>query len=399
VRVGYLTDEQFADEVAAAVGGSLSGAFEPPIAAGTIAQYWRGDKTWQSLNAAAVGLGNVENKSSATIRGEITSGNITTGLGYTPTSVTGLTGVQSVVAFKSGLGLAAIASTGSASDLAAGTVPAARMPAHTGDVTSSAGSVALTIGNDTVTYAKMQDVSAPSRLLGRGDGGVGDPQEITLGSGLSMSGTTLSAGAGGSAYEAGPSTPPLTTDFSWVRQGTSTASDGAGSLVFTPQPDDTFRGFIQAAPGGNFTVYCRVEELWNTTNTTTAPQSYAGIAVRNSAQTRVVLFGLAQFNSIAQKHAFRRLDFTGDGSTVSAASTAKTLPYAVRWVRVEYDGTNLIASVSPNGFEWLQIDSVTAASFLTAAGGSLDGIGFGARSSSTSIPTQFYSYFSTTAPA
>lgn len=36
---------------------------EPPIAAGTTAQYWRGDKTWQTLNKASVGLGNVDNTS------------------------------------------------------------------------------------------------------------------------------------------------------------------------------------------------------------------------------------------------------------------------------------------------------------------------------------------------
>ena len=37
-----------------------------------------------SLSKSDVGLGNVENKSSATIRGEITSANVTTALGYTP---------------------------------------------------------------------------------------------------------------------------------------------------------------------------------------------------------------------------------------------------------------------------------------------------------------------------
>lgn len=72
--------------------------------------------------------------------------------------------------------------------------------ALTGDVTASGpGSVTATIANDAVTYAKMQNVSAASKLLGRGSaGGSGDVEEITLGSGLSMSGTTLSVTGGGS---------------------------------------------------------------------------------------------------------------------------------------------------------------------------------------------------------
>ena len=61
-----------------------------------------------------------------------------------------------------------------------------------GDATNSAGVV--TIANDAVTYAKMQNVSAASRLLGRGSAaGAGDVEEITLGTGLTMTGTTISS--------------------------------------------------------------------------------------------------------------------------------------------------------------------------------------------------------------
>ena len=38
---------------------------EPTITAGTTSQYWRGDKSWQTLDKTAVGLGNIDNTSDA----------------------------------------------------------------------------------------------------------------------------------------------------------------------------------------------------------------------------------------------------------------------------------------------------------------------------------------------
>lgn len=92
----------------------------------------------------------------------------------------------------------------SATNLTMGVVPAARMPALTGDVTSSAGTVATTIAPDVVTYGKLQNVSAASRLLCRGSaGGAGDPEECSIGAGLALTGTVLSAtGTGGAPTDA-----------------------------------------------------------------------------------------------------------------------------------------------------------------------------------------------------
>lgn len=81
--------------------------------------------------------------------------------------------------------------------------------AFTGDVTKTAGGTATTIANnavttakildDNVTLAKIANAAANSKLLGSGDAGSGiNYVEITLGTNLSMSGTTLNATGGGS---------------------------------------------------------------------------------------------------------------------------------------------------------------------------------------------------------
>ncbi|HJV73181.1 MAG TPA: hypothetical protein VJ654_03080 [Noviherbaspirillum sp.] len=68
-------------------------------------------------SGADIGLGNVENKSSATIRSEITSTNVTTALGFTPVDATTVGAANGVAGLDSG-----------------GKVPAAQLPSYVDDV-------------------------------------------------------------------------------------------------------------------------------------------------------------------------------------------------------------------------------------------------------------------------
>lgn len=79
-----------------------------------------------------------------------------------------------------------------------------------GDIIVSGSGIVWTIGPRAVTYAKMPSM-AVSKLAGRGSGaGAGDIEEITLGTGLTMTGTTLSAAGGGAGGFTSSATAPPT---------------------------------------------------------------------------------------------------------------------------------------------------------------------------------------------
>ena len=115
--------------------------------------------------------------------------------------------------------------------------------AFTGDVTKTAGGTSTTIANNAVTTAKIADgnvtlakianAAASSKLLGSGASGSGAPYaEITLGTNLSMSGTTLNATGGGSSW----TNVILGSDF----VSSSASNTNVTGLSFTPAASTTY---------------------------------------------------------------------------------------------------------------------------------------------------------------
>lgn len=116
-----------------------------------------------------------------------------------------------------------------AGNLNAGTLLAARMPALTGDVTTTAGSVATTIANNSVTLAKLADIATNS-FIGRITAATGDPQVLTVTQATSLLNVFTSTLKGLAPASGGGTTNFLRADGTWAAP---TASATWGSITGT----------------------------------------------------------------------------------------------------------------------------------------------------------------------
>lgn len=234
--------------------------------------------------------------------------------------------------------------TGTAASLTAGTVTTNAN--STGDVTSVGN--ATTIGANKVTYAKMQQASTVT-LLGNPTGGTANISEITLGSGLAFSGTTLTATGGSGTVTAvsvastngfagsssGGATPALTisTSITGILQGNGTAisaatTTGTGSVVLAASP--TLTGTTSAATinaTGNINAGAAQLLFWAGRSVMASP-SDGVIEISNNAQTdfsRLQLGGTtSSFPAIKRNAAtinFRLADDSGDAAITAATGS------------------------------------------------------------------------------
>mgnify|MGYP001588215698 CR=1 FL=1 len=156
----------------------------------------------------------------------------------------------------------------------------------TGDVTGTGtGSFAATIAADAVTYAKMQNISATNRLLGRATAGAGDTEEITLGTNLSYTGTTLNAASGAStldgitaatADEAGIANADWNVRWNWAkitdaeqafRFSESAAATGGTSTAGVPNQVLVYIDTVASSTMSPLSVYSRALHVFSVSPT------------------------------------------------------------------------------------------------------------------------------------
>ena len=256
VGLGNVDNTSDANKPVSTATQTALNAKENTITAGTTSQYWRGDKSWQTLDKSSVGLTNVNNTSDASkpistltqtaldakqatlVSGttiKTVNGNSLLGAGDIAITGGGGSGNTNLSYTASATGGTVLSDTGSDASLPlvdttnAGLMsPADKTklngiatnannythPNHTGDVTST-GDGATAIGNNVVTNAKLAQIAA-NTIKGRATTGTGNVEDLTA----AQVRTILNVADGATANAAATVTPqPLGT----AAVGTATA--------------------------------------------------------------------------------------------------------------------------------------------------------------------------------
>jgi hypothetical protein len=287
---------------------------------------------------------------------------------------------------------------------------ALRTAAFTGDVTKTAGGTALTIANDAVTYAKMQNVSATDKVLGRSSAGAGDVEEITCTSAgraliddadAAAQRVTLGVAAANyiGTYASRPSgetgqiaaftdgvvsqiydgsawrnyvngvvckVPPAIAGMTALNAGSLTVTDltGTWKAVKTTATAQT-SCYYQAGAGSTFKVTAAFSDLTSMAGVGT--YTGQGVMMRESGTGKLVTWELQHQLSTGLVTMIRKR-WTNATTFVSAIdNTTPINEWKPIFLRIEYDGTNILYRYSKDLTNWRTVTSEAKTTPFTTA--------------------------------
>jgi hypothetical protein len=232
-----------------------------------------------------------------------------------------------------------------------------------GDITVSSSGSVWTIDNDVVTYAKMQNVSATDRLLGRDTAGAGDVEELTVGGGIEFTGS------------GGLQTSAFTGNVTKSAGGTSTTiANGvvAPAMLTTGGPSWT--------SGGDVTVTGDITVTGNdikSSSATAITMSGADVSMQGNTSFKNYTEGVVAIGTVGATHTFDLTNGTVQTATLTSGTAATfTMPTAtagksfVFFVKQPASGSTTTAT-----FTGVKFSGGTAPT-ITATLGRLDVISF-----------------------
>ena len=236
--------------------------------------------------------------------------------------------------------------------------PLLQRAALTGDVTASAGSNATTIANDAVTYAKMQDVTATSRILGRKTAGSGIVEELTPSDVLTLIGGSPSPGSGlpymypfkdaiddpiddnfrGASIDTSGARRSGATAWTALNIGGSAVTVGDGSLWLESPASAgvNMRGYEQPVPSGNWCIRANLGSRHATKGDSS--EKAVGMFLRDSVGGKIEWWALGHSGGTPIIWAAQLTNATTySGTRATTALSGTNFP---SFLEIEYDGTN-----------------------------------------------------------